>query len=651
MALRRTKIGLLWVAIGLLLPLGSNAQQIILDEPVRAGGLIFFQKLGDETSYYYAPARARLAAHPSGKPQFSFLRYVENVNDAEAENTEGQGGGIVHAVVQLGVTDDELSEAMGELRRQRPGAKSAGPVIFKAGKFGLVSSFKDESGDLTTRVVGLGTAPILDGSKAAVSLQLTKLGSKVLWQSFQTATPDISFMFEMEMAGFRAPKRAVIEAELDRVYEHSAFEAGVATTYFQAQISQAYDDLYQSGAIRLTQVGDDEDLESMIQTAYSKLTELIFQPSGGALQSQIQQASASGRKSALDRATELLEKRRTEVREDNQQIRQARASAARQRAQRISAVQSNPDPNNPLNRLAAGRRDRANAVAERVDTQETATAAGSDREEQELPGFAAVVTYEMKRSRQRGRYRVDLNKFTADTLPVRFDENIGDLTRWLADAEVFRSVNLDDPLYRQREIIASLNGVGDSDFEDLITFVNLQIRKKHQSGEQSVEEKRIDRKAFSELGNAFKLVYGWKGDDDRRRWNQYEYRTLWAFAAAPSVEEPWQTTNFNSIPLNPPFEKRTIQIEAADESVLKDAGVRSITVQVMSELGGEEKVTQVTLNSSKGELSRSLDLIVPRGANEYGYEIKWRLRGNKTLSTGRQATDQDILYVDELPEV
>ena len=33
-------------------------------------------------------------------------------------------------------------------------------------------------------------------------MQLTKLGAKILWESFQTPTPDISFSFEMDVTGF-----------------------------------------------------------------------------------------------------------------------------------------------------------------------------------------------------------------------------------------------------------------------------------------------------------------------------------------------------------------------------------------------------------------------------------------------------------------
>ena len=45
-----------------------------------------------------------------------------------------------------------------------------------------------------------------------------------------------------------------------------ALDAAVATTFFQSGISQTFDDLFQQGAIRLTQVGDDEDMDGILRS-------------------------------------------------------------------------------------------------------------------------------------------------------------------------------------------------------------------------------------------------------------------------------------------------------------------------------------------------------------------------------------------------
>ena len=101
--------------------------------------------------------------------------------------------------------------------------------------------------------------------------------------------------------------------------------------------------------------------------------------------------------------------------------------------------------------------------------------------------------------------------------------------------------------------------------------------------------------------------------------------------------------------MEPPFERKVVQLEVIDAEVLKEAGVRSVAVKVSSQLGERTVVRQVTLNTARDERSGVIDFLVPRGAAVYDYEIQWRLRGNKSLTTGPQQTDQDILYLDELP--
>ena len=81
-------------------------------------------------------------------------------------------------------------------------------------------------------------------------------------------------------------------------------------------------------------------------------------------------------------------------------------------------------------------------------------------------------------------------------------------------------------------MIASLAGVDADVFEDALSFVSVQLRKKHEDGSETLEEVRVDKAAFNAQANRFKLAYGWKGDESRRRWQRYEFRTLWSFTSA-----------------------------------------------------------------------------------------------------------------------
>ncbi len=315
---RPAAIALLAVWAVVFLAVSSlQAQQVLLDAGVQAGELMVFPTLGRDlepgSDYYYVPARARLARDQQGRPQFSFLRYsdVDRPDDGEETAREGEGGGIVHAVVELAVDDNEVRRAENELGRLRPGARIVGPVIYRSGTFGLVSSFLEENGELTHRVVGLGSAPVLEGSRAAISMRLTKLGAKILWESFEMPTPDISFVFEMEVEGLRAPQRARLEADWDRIYKHQAFQAGVAGTLLAGEVSAAFDDLRDQGAIRMVQVGDDAQMDKLVQIAYDRLTKLMLEPIEGTGTPSLGALAGGG--GLLDRATKMLAAARSEA--------------------------------------------------------------------------------------------------------------------------------------------------------------------------------------------------------------------------------------------------------------------------------------------------------------------------------------------------
>ena len=115
------------------------AQPVYIDQPIECGDLIVFPHITDTTKFYYLANKIGLGTTISGKPQFSFLRYVQNVGTGadEATREEGDGGGIVHVLVELKVTDQQLAEAQAVLKKKtkRDNAVLMGPVIYKGGNF------------------------------------------------------------------------------------------------------------------------------------------------------------------------------------------------------------------------------------------------------------------------------------------------------------------------------------------------------------------------------------------------------------------------------------------------------------------------------------------------------------------------------------
>jgi hypothetical protein len=678
--------GLALAAALAAVPGAAAAQQILLDRPVRAGELTVFPDLNDASVYYYVSDKPRLATDANGRPQFSFLRWVQNTRSGadQPDAREGEGGGIVHAVVELGVTQDQLRQAQQELQRVRPGARIQGPVVYKSGRFGLVAAVADPTTGLSQKVLGLGKAPILDGEKAAVSILLTKQGAKILWESFNTPTPDVSFTFEMDMAGFRSPMKGVIEANFDQIYEHRAFSVGVASSYLSGEIRGAFDDLTRSGAIKVTQVGADEKIENLLNVAYQKLTDMMFAPVGGTGTPSLGalEGATGNQPSMLDRATQQLQRSREETRAENERIRrenreeEERAEARRREraaaggGTTTTAVAGETAGGPPDSRTAGGGgggaasdespptpvtgRSRVTPPADRGHGAASRLAGDPDpdrprrREEQTEPTFAVVAAFEMRTVRQRGTFRIDLNKFNADNITLRFDENIGDLRALKNDRTHFREVNLEDALYVQREIPVSVDGFNAQDFGQFVNFVAVHLRKKHAGGAVTDDEVKIDRKTFNSEGNAFKLLYGWKGDNDRRKWLEYDVSTTWSFFGGHEVTTPARTVTQGQLNLSPPFQRRTVELQG-DPGALSAAGARAVTVKLWYRLGAREQVKQVTLNPARGQLSDRIEFLLPADSWSYDYEITWRLAGNRTASTGRRAGQDAILFVDELP--
>jgi hypothetical protein len=219
------------------------------------------------------------------------------------------------------------------------------------------------------------------------------------------------------------------------------------------------------------------------------------------------------------------------------------------------------------------------------------------------------------------------------------------------DPNYFKSINLDDPVYRQREIFAFIDGYNANDFGQFINFVNVRMLKKHQGGDVTNDEVKIDRFNFNKQGNYFKMLYGWKDDADREKWFEYDYEVQWSFFGGTTIEEKPKKTTFGAISLTPPLQKRTIDFRA-DPAFLEN--VRAILVNLYFDIGGREEVKQVSLTSATNFVAQKVDFIFPPNQVEYDYEITWRIRDetgkSKTVSSGRQTTNDTILFVDEIPE-
>jgi hypothetical protein len=622
-----------------------RSQSILLDKPVRAGELTLYPELKNESNYYYISDKIRIAQDANGRPQFLFIRYVKNEDIASGEDetmTESAvGGGIVHALFELSVSQEQLRQAAQALRRIDSDGKIIGPVTYKSGTIALISSVADKNGNMAEKVLGIGNAPILEGQKAAISVQLNKLGSKLLWETFKTPTPDFSISFEMEVEGYLSPKRVKIEANFDQIYKHQAFEAAIAMPILSGEIKAAFDDLHDEGAIKVEQIGEDEELNKIMETAYNKLTTLMFDKIGGTGTPQLAQMFPDNKKSMLDRATENLEKARKEAREENARLDRSQSAQTSHSTQ----VRAGSSQRRDQAMASRGQTYTPPPASQRRDTprSDTARSGSGGRQRVSMPSMSVAVSYQMKQIKRTGRYVIDLNKYTSDTRNMRFDENVGRIDC----PDCFVEVNLDDPLMKQRNIFVSLDGMNSQEFDKYINYVNVVMRKKHQNSETTIDEVRIDKSKFNQTGNNFGMLYGWKGDNDRAKWLNYEYKSQWSFFGGYTIETDWQPTEFASVSLTPPFDRKPIYVELDPDFAAKEQ-IRAVEIKIYYKPKDKEELLKTNLKVAQEELSKTLEIILPRGVEDYDYEVTWYIKGADPKISPRRSSKLGMLYFDHI---
>jgi hypothetical protein len=263
--------------------------------------------------------------------------------------------------------------------------------------------------------------------------------------------------------------------------------------------------------------------------------------------------------------------------------------------------------------------------------------------------FALMAAYRVKRYKTSGTFSFSFNKKMLQAQVVTMAHNVGDLyNRYGNDPAIFKEVNLDDPVYKQREVIVFLDGQDKDAFDKYINYVTVSMRKKHQNGNLTQDELRIDKNNFNNEGNVFRMLYGWKGDANREKWLEYEYKTTWSYHGGFTYESDWQKTSDFNITVTPPHRYRTVKLEA-DPDILQDEGVRLTTVTFYYKaLGREMPPIQVSMRTNPDDLNKTIEYFHTNGIFDYEYELKWRVRG-QYVTSGRLKGDEDFIFIDELP--
>jgi hypothetical protein len=256
----------------------------------------------------------------------------------------------------------------------------------------------------------------------------------------------------------------------------------------------------------------------------------------------------------------------------------------------------------------------------------------------------------MKKIKRSGKLVYKMNHYRMEKQAFAMAENIGSLfRRYGHDPKVFRAVTIDDPVFKQREILVTLDGQDASTFTRHLNFVTVKLKKQHQSGDVTSDEVVITPEKFNAQGNSFSLGYGYKGDDDRSRWLDYKFETLWSFHGGVEIRTPWKQTDNPMLALQPPHRYRTVTFEG-DGTDLNAAGVRHAVITVTSMIDGQPVKNQVTIRNRGPAPALVLDIPEDPANPDVQVSITWHLSGGKNVTADARALEGNIVYWDELPK-
>ncbi|MEZ4776208.1 MAG: hypothetical protein R3D00_23745 [Bacteroidia bacterium] len=571
---------LLLLLLPLLLTTSVQAQQVMIDRGLRAAGLWCFPLLTDSLTYLYLPSEGKLATDEAGNPQFSLLRYV--INKPSAGNngtviTDAGGGALLNFLFLYDTPEEQIKNAQKGLQEKlnNQDVKIRGPVIFDKGRYTLVSSIlKPAPGQKDVEVLSTGEAPVLEGSKIALTFDLTPEKSKLLMESLKMKTSDISVVFDLNFSGLTDSYNAKLEIDWTEMRKSEAFKAGGSIYFVSADVGLAFDRMRRDNAIRLTTIGENANLDGLLNTVYDKLLKMLFDP-----------------------------------------------------------VQPERVPQDQQGGLA-------DAIGAMI---------GGGLNSRNTTGFGLNVGYQLKDMKTEGTSVLTFNGRSTVDRHHFITFNAGDLyNKYGQDERFFRDVPLWDPAFQQREIFVGVDGDLEKEFATMLNSVSVNLRKKHQGGQETMKSVLIQRSTFQNFNGKLSMVYGSVKDTNRVQWLDYEYQTQWQFQGGGSYVTPWEEDNAAMINLYTPFRRHKIEVEG-DLAGLEEQGVRAIILEVAYPFFDQAKKVRQTIRPGDDLTTKSMEITLPNNQEKVAYSLTWiKKDGSKLEYKGQD--EYGLIFIDELPK-
>lgn len=560
----------------LILFFSAHSQQVLVDRGIHADGLWCFPLVSDTLSYYYLSDEAKLSLDDSKNPEFSFIRYVITGEDAsESENTiqKAGGGAILHFLIEYHTSEQKVHKAANALIEisGNDEIKLKGPIIFEKGNYSVISSILGRDGKPQNTLMATGSAPVLEGSKIALSFEMEPETSSLLLESFKMDNPDISIVFEMEYSGLTDAFNAQLEVDWSSAQKHQQISADAKVYFVSAEVDLLFDEFRKDNTIKLTTSGEDANMEALIDRVYTKLTDLFF-------------SNIEPEKTPPDVKKDVVDG--------------------------ISKVVKGLEKNMP---------------------------------------YRVHGAYKRKEINRQGYSKIDFSSRASIKRNHFITFNIGELyKKYGNNTQFFRTVAMDDPDFQQRQIHVGVDGTLVNEVGKMINNVTVTLKKEHEGGEQTVKEVVVNPKTMNNSLYSLSMVYGSKGDTDRLKWLNYDYRTIWKFNGGGSYSSEWKTESSSMINLFTPFKRMNVDL-FGDPELLKEKGIRAAIVELSYPFFGETRSVRNIWRPGVSLDEQSFEITLPLSQDQYTYKITW-VTGDGSRVIKENQDSSGIIFIDEFPE-
>lgn len=543
---------------------------------LEVGGVQLLQSAANPNEYYYLPPSpyisSKVIRNDAGEQEevfdFLFMQYVGGPDSASS-------GGIIHALIEFNLPPEDVAELEELLKEERPGATIIGqipllPVVSEdaggngtnMGSFEVKSATLSSSGgDLDSKLVTSGVAPIMPGSKAVFAARLDQTEATLLSASFEGPTSDLSIAIHAYYQAKVSAYNARVTADMETIYNHKSVLNNQQGGFTRRQLRKVVDELHQDGSINIEVFDqsqglgvDTGDVEKILNVVSDKLTEVMFDASTGwsavpEYEVAVEAGQVSGRQKRGFLGKAFKGSGNKKYKSDNQYV-----------------------------------------VKRREDIRQQ-------------------------------HFELTLNKETTIKVPFDTAGNLGGLFELLGhDERYFRVVNMADdarPTSLQ-QVNFQIDGNYADAFKEKINFVSVRLRKTYPDGTAQSNDLLFSHDKVSQ-GETLQSVSFPRGGDTSADWRNFEYQARWSIRDHDTITQPeqegeWRRSADSTVSLHPPFQKRVIKVEV-DRELLRQNNIANVVVLFGTTLFGDQVASEsVVLRNSDVEAVQKIVLFHDDGA-------------------------------------